>query len=344
MHIRTPDIGIDLGTSNTMVYVKDKGIVVNEPSLVLVEGAHRRQLHAVGDEAARTAGRTRDTHIVIHPIRNGVIADFDMTALMLRYFIRKAVGVSNVTRPRVVVSVPAGMDDINRKALAEAVRSCGVKAVYLMEKPLAAAVGSNLPAYDPVGTMVVDIGGGTTDVAVISLGGMVVSQSIPVGGQKMDAAITNHIKREFKMLIGDLTAENIKIDLGTAMPLAEPRSVRVRGRDLLAHTGPRGCREIVYTSQQAYQAIQEPCKAIVHTIRWVLERTPPELSADILRTGIHLTGGGAQLCAIDQYIATELGIPVLLARDPADCAIQGLGHVVQNMQHYMTMGRMPPLG
>ncbi len=339
MYIRTPDIGIDLGSSTTMLYVHNRGIVINEPSLVMVEGSNRRTAHAVGDEAARSHGRTRDTQMIIHPIRNGVIADFDMTALMIKYFLRKAVGVSNVFKPRVIVSVPAGMDDINRKALAEAVRVSKISKIHLMEKPFAAALGSNLPVYDPVGSMVVDIGGGTTDVAVISLGGLVVSQSIPVGGQKMDEAIINHIKREFKMLIGDLTAENVKIDLGSAMPLAEERRVRIRGRDLLT---PQGM-EIEYTSRQAYQALHEPCKAIVSAIRWVLERTPPELAADILRTGIHLTGGGAQLCAMDQYIATELGIPVLVARDPADCTVQGLGHIVQNVPLYTQIGRMPPL-
>ncbi|MBQ2953178.1 MAG: rod shape-determining protein [Clostridia bacterium] len=336
----TPDIGIDLGSSNTMVYVRDRGIVINEPSLVMVEGSNRRTLHAVGDEAARSSGRTLDTQMVIHPIRNGVISDFDMTALMIKYFLRKAVGVSNVFKPRVIVSVPAGMDDINRKALAEAVRVSKITKIHLMEKPLAAALGSNLPAWDPVGSMVVDIGGGTTDVAVISLGGLVVSQSIPVGGQKMDEAIINHIKREFKMLIGDRTAEHIKIDLGAAMPMAEERSRRIRGRDLLT---PQNM-EIEYTSRQAYQAIHEPCRAIVKAIRWVLERTPPELCADILRTGIHLTGGGAQLSGMDQFIATELGIPVLVAREPGDCTVQGLGHIVQNVSLYTQIGRMPPMG
>ncbi len=340
MHFRTPDIGIDLGTSNTMLYVDRRGIVISEPSLVVVEGSNRRQIQSVGDEAAHASGRTKDTQMVIHPIRNGMIADFDMTALMIKYFLRKAVGVSNVLKPRVVISVPAGMDDINRKALTEAVRVSGIKKVYLMEKPFAAALGSELPVYDPVGSMVVDIGGGTTDVAVISLGGLVVSQSIPVGGQKMDEAIINHIKREFKMLIGDRTAENVKLDLGSAMPLTEEKRVRIRGRDLLT---PQGM-EIQYTSQQAYQAIHEPCKAIVNAIRWVLERTPPELAADILRTGIHLTGGGAQLYAMDQFIATELGIPVLVARNPMDCTIQGLGHIVQNIPLYTQIGRMPQMG
>ena len=340
MHIYTPDIGIDLGSSNTMVYVRDRGIVINEPSLVMVEGANRRSLHAVGDEAARSSGRTQDTQMVIHPIRNGVIADFDMTALMIKYFLRKAVGVSNVFKPRVIVSVPAGMDDINRKALAEAVRVSKIRKIHLMEKPLAAALGSGLPVWDPIGSMVVDIGGGTTDVAVISLGGLVVSQSIPVGGQKMDEAIINHIKREFKMLIGDRTAESIKFDLGAAMPMAEESRRRIRGRDLLT---PQSM-EIEYTTQQAYQAIHEPCKAIVKAIRWVLERTPPELASDILRTGIHLTGGGAQLRGMDQFIATELGIPVLVANEPSDCTVQGLGDIVQNASVYSQIGRMPPMG
>ena len=337
MHFRTPDIGIDLGTSNTMLYVDRRGIVISEPSLVVVEGSNRRQIQSVGDEAAHASGRTKDTQMVIHPIRNGMIADFDMTALMIKYFLRKAVGVSNVLKPRVVISVPAGMDDINRKALTEAVRVSGIKKVYLMEKPFAAALGSELPVYDPVGSMVVDIGGGTTDVAGISLGGLVVSQSIPVGGQKMDEAIINHIKREFKMLIGDRTAENVKLDLGSAMPLTEDKRVRIRGRDLLT---PQGM-EIQYTGQQAYQAIHEPCKAIVNAIRWVLERTPPELASDILRTGIHLTGGGAQLYAMDQYIATELGIPVLIAKEPGDCTALGLGYIVENMTMLQEQGHMP---
>ena len=340
MHIKAPDIGIDLGSSNTMLYVAKRGIVIHEPTLVVVDGGNRRQVQSVGDEARHAYGRTSGTQTLIHPIRNGVIADFDMTALMIKYFLRKAIGASNVIKPKVVVSVPAGMDEINRKALTQAVRESGVKKIYLMEKPFAAALGSDLPVYDPIGSMVVDIGGGTTDVAVISLGGLVVSQSIPVGGKKMDEAIINHIKREFKMLIGERTAENVKMDLGSAMPLTEERRVHIRGRDLLS---PQAM-DIEYTSQQAYQAIHEPCKAIVGAIRWVLERTPPELAADILRTGVHLTGGGAQLYAMDQYIATELGIPVLVARDPADCTIKGLGHIVENIPLYSQVGRMPQMG
>ncbi|MGN0793459.1 MAG: rod shape-determining protein [Aristaeellaceae bacterium] len=340
MHFFAPDIGIDLGSSNTLVYVKKRGIVISEPTLLVVSSANRRQVQSVGDEARRDLGRTDTSKTVIRPIRNGMIADFDMTALLIKYFVRKAIGVSNVVKPKVVVSVPAGMDDVNRKAITEAVRLCGVKKVYLVEKPFAAALGSSLPVYDPVGSMVVDIGGGTTDVAVVSLGGLVVSQSIPVGGAKMDEAIINHIKREFKMLIGDRTAEDVKTDLASAMPLTEDRKVRIRGRDLLS---PQAM-DIEYTSRQAYQAVHEPCKAIIAAIRWVLERTPPELSADIMRTGIHLTGGVAQLYAMDQFIATELGIPVLIAKEPADCTALGVGYIVENMPMLIQSGRMPQLG
>lgn len=339
MHMFAPDIGIDLGSSNTLVYEKKRGIVISEPTLVVVNSSNRRQVQAVGDEARRQLGRTDASKTVIRPIRNGMIADFDMTALLIKYFIRKAIGVSNVVKPKVVISVPAGMDDVNRKAITEAVRLSGVKKVYLVEKPFAAALGSSLPVYEPVGSMVVDIGGGTTDVAVVSLGGLVVSQSIPVGGTKMDEAIINHIKREFKMLIGDRTAEDVKIDLASAMPLTEDRKVRIRGRDLLS---PQAM-DIEYTSRQAYQAVHEPCKAIIAAIRWVLERTPPELAADVMRTGIHLTGGVAQLYAMDQFIATELGIPVLIAKEPSDCTALGLGYIVENMPMLIQSGRMPQL-
>ena len=340
MHFFAPDIGIDLGSSNTQVYVKKRGIVISEPTLVVVSSENKRLVQSVGDEARRVLGRTSDTRTIIRPIRNGAIADFDMTGLLLKYFIRKAIGVSNVVAPKVVISVPAGLDDVNRKAITEAVRMAGAKKVYLVEKPFAAALGSNLPVYDPIGSMVVDIGGGTTDAAVVSLGGLVVSQSIPVGGAKMDESIINHIKREFNMLIGDRTAEDVKIDLASAMPLSEDRKVRIRGRDLLS---PQAM-DIEYTSRQAYQAIHEPCRAIIAAIRWVLERTPPELSADIMRTGIHLTGGVAQLYAMDQFIATELGIPVLIAKEPADCTALGIGYIVENMPMLIQSGRMPQLG
>ena len=339
MHFFAPDIGIDLGSSNTQIYVKKRGIAISEPTLVVVSGTNRKQVLSVGDEARRERGRTNSSKTLVYTIRNGAIADFDMTALMIRYFMRKAIGVSNVVKPKVVVSVPAGMDDVNRKAITEAVRSCGVSKVYLIEKPLAAALGSNLPVYDPVGSMVVDIGGGTTDVAVVSLGGLVVSQSIPVGGAKMDEAIINHIKREVNMLIGERTAEDVTRDLASAMPISEERKVRIRGRDLLS---PQAM-DIDYTARQAHGAIHEPCRAIIAAIKWVLERTPPELAADVMRTGIHLTGRVAQLNAMDQFIATELGIPVLIAKEPGDCTALGLGYIVENMAMLQQQGRMPQM-
>ena len=330
-----PDIGIDLGTSNTVVYVRGRGIVISEPTMVVVDSGNKRSVRAVGDDAKFLLGRTSDALTVVRPIRGGSIADFDMTEMVLRYFMRKAIGVSHVVKPKVVVSIPAGLPAVARKAVSEAAEIAGAKTVYLIEKPFAAAIGSGLPVYEPVGSMVVDIGGGTTDVAIVSLGGIVVAQSVQVGGAKMDEAIINYIKREFNMLIGDRTAEDVKIDLATAMPLVEGRQVRIRGRDLLS---PQAM-DIEFTSAQAYEALREPCRAIIAAIKWVLERTPPELAADIMRGGIHLTGGGAQLFAMDQYIATELGIPVLIAKEPEDCTVMGLGYLVENIQLLNAIGK-----
>ena len=330
-----PEIGIDLGTSNTVVYVRGRGIVISEPTMVVIDSGNKRNVRAVGDEAKFLMGRTSEALTVVKPLKNGSIADFDLTEMLLRYFIRKAIGVSHVVKPKVVVSVPANLPAVARKAVSEAAEIAGAKTVYLIEKPFAAAIGSGLPVYEPVGSMVVDIGGGTTDVAIVSLGGIVVAQSVQVGGAKMDEAIINYIKREFNMLIGDRTAEDVKIDLATAMPLVEGRQVRIRGRDLLS---PQAM-DIEFTSAQAYEALREPCRAIIAAIKWVLERTPPELAADIMRGGIHLTGGGAQLFAMDQYIATELGIPVLIAKEPEDCTVMGLGYLVENMQLLASIGK-----
>ncbi len=323
-----PDIGIDLGTSNTVVYVRGRGIVISEPTMVVVDSNNKRNVRAVGDEAKFLLGRTSDALTVVRPLKGGSISDFDMTEMLIRYFIRKAIGVSHVVKPKVVVSIPVGLPAVSRKAVTEAAQVAGAKKVFLVEKPFAAAIGSGLPVYEPVGSMVVDIGGGTTDVAVVSLGGIVVAQSIQVGGVKMDEAIINYIKREFNMLIGDRTAEDVKLDLAAAMPLSEGRQVRIRGRDLLS---PQAM-DIEFTSAQAHEAIKEPCRAILAAIKWVLERTPPELAADIMRSGVHLTGGSAQLFAMDQFIATELGIPVLIAKEPEDCTIMGLGYLVENIQ------------
>ena len=327
MAIFAPDLGIDLGTSNTVIYVRGRGIVINEPTVVVVNAANRNMVTAVGDEAKFLLGRTSDSLLAIRPVRNGKPEDINITRTMLKYFIRKAIGVSHLTRPRAVVSIPSNYSAINRQALTEAVKATGCKHVQLVEKPFAAAIGSGLPTFETVGSMVVDIGGGTTDVAIVSVGGTVISQSVAVGGETLDNAIVNYIKREFNMLIGDRTAEEIKLDLASAMPLSETRRVKIRGRDLLS---PQ-VMDIDFTSQQAYEAVREGCAAILQTIKWVLERTPPELASDVMRNGIHLTGGGSQLFAMDQFIGSSLGIPVQIARDPEDSTIMGLGYLVENL-------------
>ncbi len=324
-----PDIGIDLGTDQVHLYVRGRGIVISEPSLVVLDRESRHTVRAVGDEAAFLLGRSPDRLSPVWPIRNGQVADFDVAELMLRYFVRKAIGVSYVGKPRVIVSVPCNLDDVNRKALSEAVRfAAGSRHVFLIEKPFAAAIGTGLPVYDPIGNLVVDIGAGTTDVAVISLGGLVVSQSIQVGGSKMDEAIVDYLRKECSLLVSRQTAENIKKDLAAALPLEEPRTVLVRGINQLSTSAGT----VNFTSDQAYNAVKGPCGAIIKAIRWVLERTPPELAADIMRGGIHLTGDASRLFALDRFISESLGIPVLLARDPGDCCILGIGYLTENIQ------------
>ncbi len=330
-----PDIGIDLGTSNTMVYVRGRGIVISEPSVVAADASRRNVVRAVGDEAVYLRGRATSSINVVSPIKAGAIVDFDMTEVLIRYFIRKAIGVSHVFKPKVVIAVPCTLDAVGRKAMEEAAHVAGAKKVYLVDKPFAAAIGSGLPVYEPVGSMVVDIGGGTTDVALVSLGGLVVAQSIQVGGSKMDEAIKSYIQRESDLKIALNTAESVKIDLGSALKPTDSRKVHIRGRDAQSQSA----RDIEFTGVECYEALREPCAAILAAIKWVLERTPPELAADIMRSGIHLTGGAAQLTALDRYIAAELGIPVLLAKEPTDCAILGLGYLVENIQLIAGIGR-----
>lgn len=329
------DLGVDLGTSNTMVYVKHKGIVISEPTIVVVDSSNARKVRAVGDDAKIMLGRTTEGVMAVRPMREGVITDFDMTQVMLQYFIRKAIGSSYLVKPRLFLSYPCSISAIERRAVGEAARAAGSRRVYLVEKPFLAALGSGLPVYDPTGCMVVDIGGGTTDVAVISLGGIVISHSIRVGGSKMDEAIINFIKREFNILIGERTAEEVKLDLGAALPLRDERRARVRGRDMV--TNLPQTTEI--NSTQIYEAIHEPCLAILGAIKWVLERTPPELAADIMHNGIYLTGGGSLLYGFDQMVASELGIPVLLAKEPMDCASLGLGNIIENFELLQHLGR-----
>ncbi len=327
MAIVAPNIGIDLGTENTSVYVRGRGIVISEPTIVVVDREDKHRVLAVGDEARFMQGRSPESILPVYPIKNGMISDFDMTEILIRYFIRKAIGVSHLIRPRVIVSIPCGLADVNRKALTEAVRMAGGKQVLLVEKPFASALGTGLDVYKPVGSMVVDIGAGTTDIAVISLGGLVVSQSVQIGGNRFDEAIIQFLRKEKGILIGRQTAESIKKDLAAAMKLEEPRRVSVRGFSQNASSA----ESTFFTSDQAHDAICEPCLGILSAIKWVLERTPPELASDILKTGIHLTGGGARLFALDKFISSQLGLPVKMAKEPGDCTISGIGYLADNI-------------
>lgn len=329
------DLGVDLGTSNTLVYVKHKGIMISEPTIVVVDAGNERRVRAVGDDAKIMLGRTTEGVMAVRPMREGVITDFDMTEIMIQYFMRKAIGSSYLVKPRLFLSYPCSISAIERRAVGEAAKYAGSRKVLLVEKPFAAALGSGLPVFDPNGCMVVDIGGGTTDAAVISLGGVVISHSVRVGGVKMDEAIIDFIKREFNILIGDRTAEEVKLDLGSALPLRDERRARIRGRDMV--TNLPQTTEI--TSTQIYEALHEPCMAILGAIKWVLERTPPELAADIMYNGLYLTGGGSLLYGMDQLIASELGIPVLLSKEPMDCAALGLGNIIENYELLEHLGR-----
>lgn len=330
MAIIAPDIGIDIGTSNTQVYVKNKGIIIDEPSILVVDRGGRHAIRAIGEEARSLLGRTSGDVTAIRPMADGMIRDFDMTQYMLQYFVRKAIGASRLIKPRAVLTIPSRISPIERRAIRRAAIYAGVREsqLHLVEKPFAAAHGSGLPVFDPIGSMVVDIGGGTTEAAVISLGGVVVSRSIRIGGVKMDEAIISYVKREFNMLIGDRTAEDVKMTLGAALPLKEERRVLVRGRDMITNLPQTA--EI--TSTRVYEALKAPCQAILGAIQHVLERTPPELAGDVMRSGIHLTGGGAQLFGLDQYIASELDMPVLLAREPMNCAAMGVGNLAENIE------------
>ena len=337
MAIIAPDIGIDLGTANTQVYVKKKGIVIDEPSLLVVDRGGRHAIRAIGEEARVLLGRTSGDVTSVRPLSDGMIRDFDMTQYMLQYFVRKAIGASRLVKPRAVITIPCRVTPIERRAVRKAAVYAGVRdgQLHLVEKPFAAAVGSGLPVFEPIGSMVVDIGGGTAEAAVISLGGIVAAKSIRIGGVKMDEAIIAYVKREFNMLIGDRTAEDVKITLGAALPLKEERRVLVRGRDMITNL-PQTAE---LTSTQVYEALKAPCQAILSAIQEVLERTPPELAGDVLRSGIHLTGGGAQLFGLDQYIASELDIPVLLARDPMNCAALGAEHLADNIELLHRIGK-----
>ena len=320
------DMAVDLGTANTLVYVRGRGIVLSEPSVVAIDQS-TGDVHAVGLEAKRMLGRTPGTISAIRPLKDGVIADFDVTEQMLRHFIQK-VHQHRFAHPRVVVCVPSGVTGVEKRAVEEATLSAGARQAYLIEEPMAAAIGAGLPVAEPTGNMIVDIGGGTTEVAVISLGGIVVSQSLRVGGDEMDEAIINHIKREYKLLIGQQTAEEIKLEVGSAYPLKEEVQAEVRGRDML--TGLP--KTVVLSSEEVRHALEDPIAQIIDAIKSTLDKTPPELSADIMDRGIVLAGGGALLQGLDQRLRQETHMPTHLAESPLTCVAVGSGRSLEEFE------------
>jgi len=316
------DIGVDLGTANVLVYVKGKGIVLREPSVVAVN-RDDGQIIAVGEEAKKMLGRTPGNIVAIRPLKEGVIADYDTTEKMLRYFINKALGGRPLFfRPRIMVSIPAGVTDVEKRAVKQAAKQAGAREAEVIEETIAAALGAGLDISEPYGSMVIDIGGGTSDIAVLSLGGIVVSKSLRVGGDKFDDSIIKYIRKEFNLLIGEKTAEEVKMEIGTAYPQGtENKKMEIRGRDLL--TGLP--KNVEVTSLNIYEAITEPLVAVVNAVKEVLERTPPELSADIVNRGIVMTGGGSLLTGLDRLIAKETGLPTFVAPDALSCVALGTG-------------------
>jgi rod shape-determining protein MreB and related proteins len=331
MSFGSRDIAVDLGTANTLVYVRGEGIVMSEPSVVAIDTS-TGSVHAVGEEAKRMIGRTPATISAIRPLRHGVIADFDVTEQMLRYFIRR-VQQRRWARPRVVMCAPSGITEVEKKAVVEASLAAGAREVKLIEEPVAAAIGAGIDISEPVGHMVVDVGGGTTEVAVLSLGGMVVSESLRIGGYELDEAISGHIRRVHRIAIGAQTAEDIKIELGSAAPLQDEMMTEIRGRDLTSGL-PKSIR---LTSQEIREALQEPVQSIVGAIKDTLERTPPELAADISERGILLAGGGVLLGAFADRVGAETGMPASLAESPLTCVAVGSG---MSLEEFDAMERL----
>ncbi len=324
------DLAIDLGTATTLTFVRGRGIVANEPSVVAVQrGASGvKRVLAVGKEAKEMLGRTPGNIVAIRPMKDGVIADFEVTEAMLRYFIQKAHHRRTLVRPRVIVCVPSGITEVEKRAVRDSALAASAREVYLIEEPMAAAIGGGLPITEPSGNMIVDIGGGTTEVAVISLAGIVLSKSIRVAGDKMDEAIVQYIKRKYNLLIGERTAEVIKKEIGSAYPLPEVLTVEVKGRDLVAGVP----KTLVVNSDEIREALQEPVNAIVDCVRTVLERTPPELSADIVDKGIVLSGGGAMLKNLDVLLREETGLPVMVCENPQLAVVLGTGRALDELK------------
>jgi rod shape-determining protein MreB len=325
------DLAIDLGTANTLVYLKGKGIVVSEPSVVAVQkdAMGQKKVLAVGMEAKKMLGRTPGSIVAIRPMKDGVIADFDITEEMLRYFIRKVHNRKTLIRPRIVICVPSGITQVEKRAVKESAESAGAREVYLIEEPMAAAIGAGLPITEASGNMIVDIGGGTTEVAVISLAGIVYAKSVRVGGDKLDEAIVQYMKRKYNLLIGERTAEQIKIEIGSAYPYpgGDVRTMEVKGRDLVSGIP----KTLEIDSDEIRDAIAESVNAIVEAVRIALERTPPELAADIVDKGIVLAGGGACLANLDALLREETGLPVVIAEDPLSCVVLGSGKVLDEL-------------
>jgi len=320
------DIGVDLGTANVLVHVKGKGIVLDEPSVVAID-SQTKKIVAVGEEARRMLGRTPGHIVATRPLREGVIADFDTTEIMLRHFISKSIGKGPLKRPRVMICVPSGITSVEQKAVIEAAERTGAKQVYLISEPKAAAIGAGLDIFEPSGSMVVDIGGGTTDIAVLSLGDVVTSNSIRVAGDKFDEAIIRHIRKEHSLLIGERTAEEIKIKIISVFPNARHESLDIRGRDMISGLP----KTVTVHSEEMREALQETVDLLVAATKVVLEQTPPELAADIFDKGIILTGGGALLYGLDRLMARELQVPIHIAEEPMSCVVKGTGIALDAM-------------
>ncbi|MCM3338705.1 rod shape-determining protein [Paenibacillus sp. MER TA 81-3] len=320
------DIGIDLGTANVLIHVKGKGVVLDEPAVVAIESDLKRVL-AVGEDARKMVGRTPGNIVPIRPLRDGVIADFDITEAMLKHFINRVGGRKWYSHPRILICAPTNITSVEQKAIREAAERSGAKEVYLEEEPKAAAIGAGMDIFQPSGNMVVDIGGGTTDVAVLSMGDIVTASSIKIAGDKFDSSIMRYIKQKYKLLIGERTSEDIKINIGTVRPAGGEREMDIRGRDMVSGLP----YTVSITSNEIREALWDPVSSIVVAAKSVLERTPPELSADIIDRGVILTGGGALLDGLDELLAEELKVPVLIAEDPMHCVVKGTGIMLDNL-------------
>lgn len=321
------DMGIDLGTANTLVHVKGRGIVLREPSVVAIQRDNGEVL-AVGEEAKQMIGRTPGNIIAVRPLKDGVIADFDVTQAMLKYFIGKAMDSKSFVRPRVVVGVPSGVTEVEKRAVIDASIQAGAREAYLIEEPMAAAIGAGLPVHEPTGSMVVDIGGGTTEIAVISLGGIVTSRSIRIGGDEMDASIVQYIKRTYNLMIGERTAEEIKITIGSAIVPPGNATMDIRGRDLVSGLP----KTLNIKASEIKEALSEPVQKIIDAVKGTLEKTPPELAADVMDHGIMMTGGGALLRDLDRLLSKETGMPVLIAEDALSCVGEGTGRSLESIE------------